>query len=336
MNRAQAYRHGMALIRRLVGDDYILACGGLFEASAGLVNGMRVGSDTKGRWADPDATNAYHRMGYVVRIKQNVFRNHTNRLWHTDPDALQLRCRTTPFRDRPEYFHLCEGSFTDDEALAIVAHQYVGGGIVCLCERMAELPDRRYALLRHALPAVTPPAEIVDFGHAECPTTFVTRGGDWATIAVFNWSDTPAEREVPLLMAFGGDQKLAVMELATQTVLGVRPTGQNVHLIVPRHGVRVIRATPWDGRNPVLLGTDGHLSGGAAELASIDIRRDGVSGIAKWIWNMPLRVTLGLPGVGLQLEVRHATLPAGIRDFDLPYDAPVATRRSHHPEALTK
>ena len=319
MNRAQAYRHGMSIIRRLVGNDaYILACGGLFEASAGMVDGMRVGSDTKGRWADPNATNAYHRMGYVVRIKQNVFRNHTNQLWHTDPDALQLRCRTTPFREKQEFFHLCEGSFTEDEAMSLVAHQYVGGGIVCLCERMAELPDHRHALLRRALPTVTPPARVIDYGHLECPTTFCTKvtprwgGTPWATIVVFNWSDTSAERVVDLACAdwLAGEPRLAVMELVTQKFLGLHTTHQGIPVIIPRHGCRVFRVAAWDGRTPMLLGTDGHFSGGAAELADFS----GGGGVVDWTWTADLRITVGYPVDGLLKPVTTQLSP-GRRTF---------------------
>jgi hypothetical protein len=324
MNRAQAYRHGMAMIRRMVGKDaYILACGGLFEGSAGLVNGIRVGADTKGRWGDPKAANAYHRMGYVVRIKQNVFRNHTNRLWHTDPDALQLRRRTEPFRNHPEFFHLCEGSFTDDEALTLVAHQYLGGGIACLCERMAEFPDDRYALLRRVLPSVTPPARIVDFENVECPSTFWTKVtprvpgmASWATLVVFNWSAEPAEREVSLSSVpwLAACPRLAVMELATQTFIGVRCGQDSLPLTIPPHGTRILRLAPWDGQSPLLLGTDCHLSGGAAELDQLEISTDIVTGRVCSPWQFPIKLTIGMPVHG-RLEPRSFTIAAGEREF---------------------
>lgn len=327
MNRAQAYRFGMELLRRVIGEDaYILACGGLFDGSAGLVDGMRVGSDTKGRWCDPNASNAYHRMGYVVRIKQNVMRNHTNRLWHTDPDALQLRHRDEPFRGQDHYFHLCQGSFTDDEAMTIVAHHYLGGGIVCLCERMEELSEPRRLLLRKALPNATPPARVLDFGHAECPTTFLTpvtpryaNGSPWTTLTVCNWADTPVERSlrashVPTL---SHAKRLAAFELVTGTFLGVIDPGQPIALTVPAHGARVIRLAEWDGRSPILLGTDGHLSGGAAELSSLGISADRIRGEVGWRWDVPLRLFVGVPNK-TSLRVRQLELAAGERQFDRP------------------
>lgn len=326
MNRAQAYRHAMAMFRRLAGDEaYILACGGLFEASAGLVDGMRIGSDTKGRWSDPNGATAYQRMGYVVRVKQNVFRNHTNRLWHTDPDALQLRVRHEPFRNRPEYFHLCQGSFTDEEATTIVAHQYLGGGIVCLCERMVELSDDRLLLLRKALPTVTPPANIVDFGAFECPTTFwtaVTPQWDarqqWATLVVCNWSEAPIERTIRIdaVPQFASESRVAAMELTIQQFLGVRSADDAVVLTIPSHGTRVLRLAAWNGQAPLLLGTDGHLSGGAAEFTKLRITNDSIQGEIGWKWNVPITVTIGIPN-GSALSPCRVTIPATDRRFSL-------------------
>ncbi len=296
--RAQAYRRGMEAIRRAVGPDgYLLACGGLFEGSAGLVNGNRVGSDVKGRWTEPDG-----RPGHLVRIQQNVYRSHTNRLWHTDPDALQLRRRAVPFRGRTAFAHLSDGKFTDDEAVTCVANHYIGGGLVCFAERLAEFDEDRRLLLRHVIPPVTPPAVPLDIGTPGIPAVFRTRVtprapdlAPWWTIAVFNWEDTPAERQVALDVP-AATPRLAVFELVCQRWCGTHPPGASIALRIPAHGVRVLRIAEWEGRSPILLGTDGQFTGGAAEIAAIVCGRDGARGKIVTPWPVPVALTFGCAG----------------------------------------
>lgn len=84
-NRAQAYRHGLELIRAGAGEEGVIdACGGLYEGSAGLVNLVRSGFDLRGHWRAEDSEIS----AYVNRIAQNLHRNFYNELWSTDPDAL--------------------------------------------------------------------------------------------------------------------------------------------------------------------------------------------------------------------------------------------------------
>lgn len=327
--RAQAYRQGMQLIRKHAGNDaYILACGGLFEGTAGLVDGMRIGSDTRGHWQDPNGKTAYQKLGYMARIKQNIFRNHTNRLWHTDPDAMQLRRRNEPFRGHDEYFHLSEGSFTDDEAMTLLANHYIGGGAVTLCERMAELDDDRYHLLRRVMPPATTPAHVIDFDAPSCPTMLwtrvdpeMTRNDPWYTLTVFNWEDQPVDKTVKLsdIPDLQGQMQMGVMELVTESMYGLCDADASITLTVPSHGVRVLRIAPWHHRQtPLLLGTDGHLSGGAGEFAHFQLTVDRCRGQLsdRWVW--PLRVWLvldtpqGMQTLILSLEAGQAAF-----DFDL-------------------
>jgi len=315
--RAEAYRRGLELIRRAVGKEaYILACGGLFEATAGLADGNRTGSDVKGRWYEPDRAVP----GYLARIKQNLFRNYTNRYWHSDPDALQLRRRAGAFRGRDELDYLAIGRLTDEEAFTIVVSQYLAGGAVCFCERLKELDDDRLALLRHVIPPVTPPARWLDADHRLCPSIFLTcvtpRGeslGSWWTLAVSNWSDEPLTRQVSLQIPSRASH-LAVFEFATQQFMGIYSAGEGVELEIPAHGTRLLRAVEWDGRLPVLLGTDQHLSGGAAEFGRLHITPQEIRGAICSRWRVPITVTIGLPAAD-GIRPRRVRLPGEPGEF---------------------
>jgi len=71
--RAEAYRRGMQIIRNAVGDNgFVNACGGLFEASAGLVEVVRSGADLRGHWYGGKAGRI---ANYNMRMKQNIWRN---------------------------------------------------------------------------------------------------------------------------------------------------------------------------------------------------------------------------------------------------------------------
>ncbi|MBN2713714.1 MAG: alpha-galactosidase, partial [Planctomycetes bacterium] len=249
MTRAQAYRRGMGIIKNAVGEEgYVLACGGLFEGTIGVADGIRIGSDVKGRWKEPaGAKTHYSSLGYLVRIKQNLYRNYMNDFWHTDPDALQLRRRKGPFRGQLEFEHLADGSLTDDEAFTCVVSQYLGGGLVCFSERMVELDDDRLALLRHVIPATGKPAKILDYKKKVCPETFITTVtaeadglGMWYNLTLCNWADEKVKRSVNLsAIPESAGKKFALFEFATQKFLGLMDGEGTVEINVPAHGSRV-------------------------------------------------------------------------------------------------
>jgi hypothetical protein len=242
----------------------------------------------------------------MARIKQNIFRNHTNRLWHTDPDAMQLRRRDEPFRGHDEFFHLSEGSFTDDEAMTLLASQYIGGGAVTICERMAELDDDRYQMLRRVLPPVDVPAKIVDFDAPKCPTMLwsgiepeIVNHQVWYTLTVFNWEDEAVEKNVSLsvIPELIGERAIGVMELVTFKQFGLRDGKDVLRLTIPAHGVRVLRLSPWHERAlPLLLGTDGHLSGGACEFDWLHLSAERCKGRISERWGGALRWWLLVDG----------------------------------------
>lgn len=88
----QAYREGLRVIRRAVGRSFVLGCGAPLLASAGFVDGMRVGEDTAPYWKTKDSPfegpNAY------FALKNALHRQFLHRsLWLNDPDCVLLRSR---------------------------------------------------------------------------------------------------------------------------------------------------------------------------------------------------------------------------------------------------
>ncbi|MCR2825118.1 glycoside hydrolase family 36 protein [Microbacterium sp. zg.Y909] len=81
-----AYRSGLDLIREVMGPDtYLLGCGAPILPSVGLVDAMRVASDTFHEGGENGSQGLRGRMSLEARSWQD------GRLWTTDPDCLVAR-----------------------------------------------------------------------------------------------------------------------------------------------------------------------------------------------------------------------------------------------------
>ena len=324
INRAQAYRLGLELIRETLGPDcYFQSCGGLMGSSNfGVADSIRLGADSLGDWEHYSGNRA---GGTLVQIKQAMVRNYLCNLIPGDPDSLMLRRREEPFRQHKAVKHnrLSDGKFTDDEAFTLVVRQYLCGGFTDITERLAELPEDRRALLRHMIPAFGPPAKIVDLANPNCPTLGLTdieakceSLGSWQTLSVSNWDDAAQTRKLTLAEAgVTGDGEYAVFEFVSQEFLGTFSTGDAIELEIPSHGTRVLRIAPFTGK-PLIVGTDLHLSGGGAELADVVIGDDSITGKVVTDWDYPVNVTAVFPGSD-GLSVVTTTVATGDSEFTL-------------------
>ncbi|GAB3525356.1 glycoside hydrolase family 36 protein [Arthrobacter monumenti] len=135
MSGVAAYRSGLELIRDAVGpESFVLGCGAPILPSVGLVDGMRVSSDTFHEDAQNLSTHLRGEMATTARAWQH------GRFWINDPDC---------FVGRP--------SFALREQWASVIEQY--GGLRSVSDRIAELDTWGLETTRRLLagvPASTP------------------------------------------------------------------------------------------------------------------------------------------------------------------------------------
>ena len=273
----EAYRRAIAAVRAGVGpESYICICGGHYGASLGLCDTQRCSADTYGRWygGEPGENIPLQEM----RLKQILGRIHNRRLFHTNPDGLELRYQEKSLD--PKDFGLSVGHFTMDEALQSAALTYVTGGIVMCGESLVNIGGDRLALYRHVVPSLGAASRAVDFFHEGMPTQFVTHVkpccselGPWNTVAIFNVAgkasassfrlagDVTEQIEAPVYLVF---------ENITGTFLGRHRAGSIISLKnIPGHGVRIVKVIPIrkTAGSVYLLGTDLHFSGGGVEIS---------------------------------------------------------------------
>jgi alpha-galactosidase len=123
----EAYRDGLALVRRVVGPDvYVVACGAPLLPSVGLVDAMRVSPDTFHEGGEDGSTGLRGLMPLAARAWQQ------GRLWVNDPDCVVAR---------PTYAHR--------RAWAAAARDL--GGLRSFSDRVAELDAEGLDLVRDLL-----------------------------------------------------------------------------------------------------------------------------------------------------------------------------------------
>lgn len=166
--RIEAYRRGMAAIRRGAGDAFLLGCNHPIWASFGLIDGSRSSADIKRTWTT------------IRRVaRQTLFRNWQNgRLWWNDPDAIVLA-----------------GDLPLNEFLFHATACYASGGMALSGDDLSRMPADRMAILEKLVPPSGVAAEFEDdslrVGWIRLPAAL--------RVALFNWTEAPETVSVRLL-----------------------------------------------------------------------------------------------------------------------------------------
>jgi alpha-galactosidase len=163
----EAYRRGMAAIRRGAGDSFLLGCNHPIWPSIGEIHGSRSSMDIGRDW------------GSFTRIaRENLSRNwQNNRLWWNDPDCLVL---TGKQPDNEKSFHW--------------AATFATGGMVLSGDDVTKYDDTQWSILKKA---VSNDGNAAQFADSQFTVGLTRQGGE--PVAVFlNWTDQPQRRSVKL------------------------------------------------------------------------------------------------------------------------------------------
>jgi hypothetical protein len=236
-----------------------VGAGGPILLGTGIVDAQRVGPDVAPRWwpfrqvlmrdrATPGARNCL--VGMLTRAFLN------GRPFQGDPDCLMLR--------------VSENGLNPDETRTLASCMAVFGGALMVSDDLSMWDPEQEAMAAQLMPGVPARPHCPDLWTNEIPRLMVSRLedalGGYLLVWVVNWSGK--KRDIELKMRELGLQagRYHACEFFSGRYLGeVRDSIPLQGL--PPHGSAVLRLTP-EGEGPILLGSNVHISQGAAELVS--------------------------------------------------------------------
>ena len=248
----ELYRYVYENYRKAIGEDsYLCACAGFNRGVLGYADSARIGPDSPPDWKTPDLsciTGCIKHVGYTAFINGYFFAN--------DPDVTYLY--TT--------------RLTEDELKTW--HSMVGicGGVQFISDPLWKKENgeslRRFEIL-------TPPApEKAVSIHAAIDNDnkrfgFIAKRpyGNFASMMVYSPFDEEAVIDTELYKLAEIGDKFHVWSFWDEEYLG--KLNNNFPLKLDKHSCKLMRFTPIDNEKPQLIGSDLHISMGAAEIKDI-------------------------------------------------------------------
>jgi alpha-galactosidase len=324
--RAQVMRSSLELIRSAAGDKtFLLGCGCPLGPAIGLVDGMRIGSDTARRWnpffkgiqfllkkeaSFPSAFNAVHNT--LTRSDLH------NRWWINDPDCLLLRPET---------------QLTRIEVETIASVIALSGGSLMISDHVPALPEERLAILKVLLPLIGKRPYILDLFDSSTPERMQLDldgpAGPWHLVAVFNWKDAPKDITIDFSDLYLEESKALFARdfWAGRTYL-VEPDNEGNRRLslnqVPAHGVILLAVRPRNPFHPQYLGGNLHISQGL-EVASWQMHEHSLKFVLERPGYTQGEIEISLPGkinhvVSNDAEITWKELAPGTCLFNLEFD----------------
>lgn len=255
VTRAQAYRKGMEIIREAAGDDaFILGCGAPLGPSVGIVDAMRIGTDTGPKWREP-VLRAFLGSRSDPSVESSLINCVTRsflhgRLWANDPDCILLR----------------KGNLTHDEYRTFSTIVGLTGGMLLISDDMNELDGEGRRVFSQLVPPTGVPAVPADLFESPHPSVYHLKmdGGRFNLVALINWKSQAGKLgvEFSALGLSGGDY--LAFDFWEEKLLGAMGGGIEFRNVAP-HGCRLVRlAEPGDA--PFVIGSNLHISCGGIEI----------------------------------------------------------------------
>lgn len=267
MTRAQVYRKGLEIIRETIGPNVLLlGCGAPLGPSIGLVNAMRVSTDTAPNW-NPIINKMGQKLLNIPNIPCifNAMKNNIRsffmhkKLWINDPDCLMVRFTKTGLKE--------EEIKTEITCIALL------NGYYFLSDDFSQLDKESIKLIKMFYPFDGNTAIPLDLFESEIPEildlTITKEFGDWHIVGIFNWSDKT--KNIVLNMDALGCEKekeYHVFEFWEQKYYGIYKEKITFSNML-KHSCKLI-AIKEVKYVPQLLSTTIHFTQGAVEVRKCD------------------------------------------------------------------
>jgi hypothetical protein len=311
----EAYRRGLRAMVDVMGPRRFLVNCAQGLDSAGLCQGLRIGSDVGTSWRGMQpAIDATMRWLFVNNIA-----------WYADPDVVCVR-----------------PPLTLDQARMWATLVGVTGQMTLASDKMTDLAEERIELLRRICPvADVRPMDLFDYQGR--PPIFdlkvATEADQWDVVALFNWTDAtstsltlaPADLGLP-------PGRYVYYDAWAKRLVAVGSDPVTVHL--PPSACRVLTVRPLADR-PQLVGTSRHITQGADDLEQLAWNKASTTlmGTSRLVADDPyeLRFTLP-PGWTVQGKTLRREGPLAVLALRSPQGVAVAWearfRRSAAPAAI--
>jgi alpha-galactosidase len=272
--RAQALHEGVRIIRDALGPDrFLLGCGAPLGPCIGLVDAMRIGTDTKHVWqelgilAKQNIAAPSLKPALLATIQRSFMHN---RLWTNDPDCVVVR----------EH----DSRLTEAEVILQLTVFGLSAGQVLISDEMDQVGHQRIDWFKRVLPTYSKSATPLDGAlrsepevyslTAESPNTGVRH-----CTALINWGNRPVSRtyEIAQIARLAdGAETYAVFDYWNERYLGLYESDDEITLQdIPPHGCAYLIIVPLPALteggvpSPVLLCSTLHITAGAMEIGDI-------------------------------------------------------------------
>jgi hypothetical protein len=312
LTRVQAYREGLALLRQLAGDRFLLACGAPIGPSVGFVDAMRIGRDTGPRWdnsydeffADlrskhPRAEPYLRKLGEYLNLplkgslavlRELMVSERLVARWSSLGSMVgglqDTFCRSVFHRrlwlNDPDCLLLREKDTTLNlaERRSMATAASLAGGLLFLSDDPATLGEAGLEDFRRLVPPVGGPgARPLDLAEHRIPQFFALDlerpWGTWHLVQCCNSADNLKNLELPLHdLGFGPLKRLHIWDVWEEKYLGVH-RGRFLQEPLAGHHSRLLCLRPVSG-GPQFLGSSLHLSQGGEEFSAFSQGRERI------------------------------------------------------------
>jgi len=211
LTRAEIYHRALTTIREALGPDvYLLGCGAPQLASAGLVDGMRIGPDAWGKYGYENVAARYFEAG---------------KWWINDPDALLANNRPV------------------EEYRAWASLDSISGSVLTIGDDFAFFSGEKLNILKRILPAKGMVGRPIDLFSAQPNNLWLLDtkipGSKSGVLSLFNWGGTEMlTHRVNPAQIIQSKKKVLVYDFWNDLFIG--ETEDELAIAVPPRNVRTL------------------------------------------------------------------------------------------------
>lgn len=280
LTRAQLYYNGIKAVREGIGEDsFLLGCGAPLGPCVGLVDAMRIGTDTAPTWKILDKIG--ERFGFSVPSLKRallpvLYRSFMHRyFWINDPDCLMTRRTDTKLK-------------LNEIRLQLTIFGLSGGQLL-ISDDMTKLAKEEIEDIKLLIPPYNSdefdpiPTDIF---YSEYPSIYMLETfediGKRFLVALINWKDKPKDAIyaiddlIPKLLE--DEQEFLIFDFWNKKYLGTFRRNDLIKLapIEPHscHYLSIIPITEELKQEPILLSSNLHITQGCNEITEFEYDAD--------------------------------------------------------------